>query len=1245
MARIVYHDENFQTSYADINAQHPEITIGRNPGNTLIIPKKSLSRQHAKILYQGNKYFLIDLKSSNGTKVNDMRVSYQEIHPGDRIVFGDVKVDFIEDNRPGMTYAPSAAPQPGNVMPMGMPPMAKASPMPPAPMPPSPVSPATMQPSPMAQAPERGATMSSRPISAGGSFRPTMPNQPAFDDDMAKVISEQMSAPAHQAQIPKPIDATAAPTSFNPNGMGFIPGVNGNSPMPAAPVPRSMGGEKGMAPMPGMRPMPAAPQMPFNSGNNMNTGMRPGEQPIIPPSPVRMGPVDPNAAPASFNPNSSFTSGQGTVRPSTMMPPGQFSAIYPNDPNLDDLIAAGPQPTQPFALTGRGKMPPALITADNKIVPPAPNTPIINQNPGYNASPNYAAPYGYGEAQSPDEVQNPAPFYHPAGAANPDFIQHQNNPNVFYNDQIDAPIDDFIDGPKTTACSIDPIEKPNIFDNPDKPAQSFAPDLQPADSPEQSAPYEEPSAKPAEQEPEPAVQAPEPPVQALEPAEQPPEPSEPPPEHAAHPPELAEQPLEADNHAPEPYPLAPEPENVINHTKQEAAASSAPQPRMGTRNSREPMNAGDASMMQSRRPMRSGAYNRAYPADNPVPASNVTNTTSAPQSQPATSGAFNRMGRTTQRQRIGSHIPPHASLVSDVSEDSAFTNASPGSSSYTRAPSGISSQNHPRVSTGISSQNLQRVSASTSSQNLKSISSSSDKHEACSISEPEAIQPEAAAPEQSAEQPQKIHPEVSAYEDGKVEKLPLKSFDAEAKMSDGESAPNEQPPKQQEIPVDSGDAHDSLQSQLDEANARNASLLAELDSLKADLESKKALESKVAELEADLESKKALEAKIAKIPAVLKAKQLLEAKVAELQADLEAKQALEEENADLRHEIESKFELEEEVGNLRHELESKQSLETELDSLRAELEANNGADISGMKAEMEMLRQTGATVQSLRDELRQTRADRDSAVLQSERLNADIQTLQLTLKQTQSQCDDLTNQLNQSQQNEQDLQDSLEQAQIEFNGASERLAQLRSQASSLEENLSQMQAERDEAYQKLEQMSQMPQANSEEIEQIRAERDEAYQKLEQIDASIQAQVEEIQSKNLAEIARIKAECQQSVDAVKANCRQQMDDIQNEANARIAEIEQNFAAGESKRIELETTINDLNAQIAALNASGAQIETFKKKWAKRFNSLIQYAGAMQAVAQNQLDLTPQSKEQVNSMVDVLKFCASEIERIK
>ena len=149
----------------------------------------------------------------------------------------------------------------------------------------------------MPQAPDRAATMSSRPISAGGSFRPTMPNQPAFDDDMAKVISEQMSVPLHQAQAPNPIDASAAPTSFNPNGMGFIPGMNGNSPMPVAPVPRNMSAEKGMAPMPRMQPMPGAAPMPFNSGNDMNAGMRQAEQPIIPPSPsewdlwIRMRPL------------------------------------------------------------------------------------------------------------------------------------------------------------------------------------------------------------------------------------------------------------------------------------------------------------------------------------------------------------------------------------------------------------------------------------------------------------------------------------------------------------------------------------------------------------------------------------------------------------------------------------------------------------------------------------------------------------------------------------------------------------------------------------------------------------------------------------------------------------------------------------------------------------------------------------------------------------------------------------------
>ena len=1334
MARIVYRDEKFQTFYADVNAQHPEITIGRNPGNSLVIPAKSLSRQHAKILFQGSKYFLIDLKSSNGTRVNDQRVTYQEIHPGDKIMFGDVNVEFVEDVRAGMSFGAPAIPQPGKQMTMSGPPgqMPPSSPL----IPPAPKQ--AFGGSPMI-APERSITISSRPISAGGSFRPTMPNQPAFDDDMAKVISEQMAASGSQFPGNKPVDPNAAPVSFNPNGMGFITGSSANPPIPGAPVPRvNMGMDKNMAPMPGMQPvMPPSPRniqgvdpnaapITFNPGSSMTAGGMPlmGQQPIMPPSPRNMPSVDPNAAPASFNPNSSFTQQQRPNNPSLMAPPpAQNSGRFGNpgasfgsqgvSGQIEDLISAGPQPTKAINVSdyiSDARMdPPAPAASDNY---PEPGVqmpgmsgrspePINYGEPQNFGGQNYGAPQNFG-GQNYGESQNfgGQNYGESQNFGGQNYGESQNFGGQNYGESQNFGGQNYGGGRNDAAVpGIEELED-------DKPELPEAADLEEnagdAHQPEVSGNDDEHSV------PEPVDNSP---VSSHE---------ENPPADA-----VAEQPV-----APDPVPElqeAAEPD-VPSHE----SAATLSQSRIGSRNPREMMGPAE-SAIQSRRPMRTGLYNRTYSGEMSQVGAGAA---AGQQAQPATSGAFNRMGRAPQRQRFGTHIPQHSPIAETIDE----TRSSASSAAvHSRGNAGISSPGHPHVS-GLSSQNLRAVPSSASSQNLQSVSASSasqhpsrasspviaaqsrasygyssqnlvpvsddlqELHESHvpgssssdSLTEaahqapeiisspeideiPEVSAPEAAAEAQSAsaasevaDAPDKadeiLQPEHVGDRNEEIPETPAADARENAQILEKSgNEPNESNHADASVEsvqpeVSAAENAASTQHLLDEANARNDDILAELNSLRAELESKHALESEIADLKAELESKRALEDEIAGLRNALEAKRELEADMASLRLELESKQSLETEVASLKSELEAKRELEADMASLRLELESKQSLEaenaalkseleskhsleTELDSLRAELEVNRGTDIDSMKSEMEMLRQTGASVQTLRDELRQTRADRDNAVLQNERLNAEMQTIRAELEQSQNQCGELTNQLEQNKQNLQQLQDSLDQANLESSSASVLLTKSHSQILALQERLDKSMAERDEAVQQLASASQLPQVSQDELAQIRAERDEANQKLEQIDASIKAQVEEIQAQNLAEIARIKDECSQSVEDVKARCRQQVDDVQNEANARIAEIEQNFAAGESKRVELENTISELQAQIANLSKSGAQIETFKNKWTKRFNSLIQYAGAMQSVAENQLDLTPQSKEQVHSMVDVLKFCAAEIERLQ
>jgi len=67
----------------------PEIIIGRDPGVDVTIPSAAISRRHARLTRDGEAYMLEDLGSSNGTYLNDKRLTARlPLMSGDRIRFG-----------------------------------------------------------------------------------------------------------------------------------------------------------------------------------------------------------------------------------------------------------------------------------------------------------------------------------------------------------------------------------------------------------------------------------------------------------------------------------------------------------------------------------------------------------------------------------------------------------------------------------------------------------------------------------------------------------------------------------------------------------------------------------------------------------------------------------------------------------------------------------------------------------------------------------------------------------------------------------------------------------------------------------------------------------------------------------------------------------------------------------------------------------------------------------------------------
>jgi hypothetical protein len=70
------------------------ITVGRHPDSNLVLADPNVSRNHAEIRPQGDRYAVVDLGSTNGTRVNGVRVDTQVLQDGDDVSFGNTRMRF-----------------------------------------------------------------------------------------------------------------------------------------------------------------------------------------------------------------------------------------------------------------------------------------------------------------------------------------------------------------------------------------------------------------------------------------------------------------------------------------------------------------------------------------------------------------------------------------------------------------------------------------------------------------------------------------------------------------------------------------------------------------------------------------------------------------------------------------------------------------------------------------------------------------------------------------------------------------------------------------------------------------------------------------------------------------------------------------------------------------------------------------------------------------------------------------------
>jgi hypothetical protein len=70
------------------------VLLGRSRDCDIQLDDPNTSRRHAEVRREGNAWVVADLGSTNGIKVNGSRVAEAELHPGDEVTLGLVRLRF-----------------------------------------------------------------------------------------------------------------------------------------------------------------------------------------------------------------------------------------------------------------------------------------------------------------------------------------------------------------------------------------------------------------------------------------------------------------------------------------------------------------------------------------------------------------------------------------------------------------------------------------------------------------------------------------------------------------------------------------------------------------------------------------------------------------------------------------------------------------------------------------------------------------------------------------------------------------------------------------------------------------------------------------------------------------------------------------------------------------------------------------------------------------------------------------------
>jgi pSer/pThr/pTyr-binding forkhead associated (FHA) protein len=86
-----------EAAIKEIPLEKEMTTLGRKEDNDIVIDNQAVSGHHARIVREGDAFFVEDLSSLNGTFLNGVKITKNELFKGDTVLVGLHSLDFISE--------------------------------------------------------------------------------------------------------------------------------------------------------------------------------------------------------------------------------------------------------------------------------------------------------------------------------------------------------------------------------------------------------------------------------------------------------------------------------------------------------------------------------------------------------------------------------------------------------------------------------------------------------------------------------------------------------------------------------------------------------------------------------------------------------------------------------------------------------------------------------------------------------------------------------------------------------------------------------------------------------------------------------------------------------------------------------------------------------------------------------------------------------------------------------------------